>query len=294
MNKTTWPEDLLAAEQQLQLKPDLLINYVDTGQGPILFCLHNSGGFWQIWTKQIRYFSKKYRVIAIDLPQNGKSSRVKDETTLEYFTEVLQLFIQRLKLEQITFLGNCIGSAIALNYSQLYTENVKQLILFNICPGRRLGKNFMGHFYIKYLFQYKWLQKLSYPLLRYFREDSAYQKKFPSILFGKNFNREDEIFTYFCKNFHSYNKRKDRFKDLYALDSFTLDHYLNQADIPDLSLFWGAENQVTSLKKDGHFFAKQLNTDLIEVAKAGHLAMYEQADWVNEKIEHILITKQSN
>jgi pimeloyl-ACP methyl ester carboxylesterase len=284
------PSNFRGEENILSLDPDLQINYVDEGEGFPLIFLHNSGGFWQIWQKQLAFFSKKYRVIALDFPNNGKSSLVeKEELSLSYFTSILDQFLKKLKIKEFSLIGNCIGATVALNYSQTHSSKVKHLLLFNICPGIRLGSNLLEKSFIWALWHWPWLRSLSFPLLQYLREKSFHRNKFPSILFAPDFNPEDPFYLELKAHLDSYDGHPLRFKDLYALHSYSYQQYRASKLNKNAFLFWAEKNQVTSIKSDAPFFSKKLNLPIIPIKSAGHLCMYEQAELVNQKIDSILI-----
>ena len=54
---------------------NIKLHYVEEGQGEPLLLLHGNGEDGTYFVHQIAYFSKKYRVIAIDTRGHGKSPR---------------------------------------------------------------------------------------------------------------------------------------------------------------------------------------------------------------------------
>ena len=84
---------------------------------------------------------------------------------------------------------------------------------------------------------------------------------------------------------------KDRFKDLYSLNSYNLERYIHAPLQVPASLFWGLENKVTSLTKDGRFFATKLQLELIPIEGGGHLCMFEQGEQVNQLIQEFIKDK---
>ena len=114
------------------------INFIDEGRGDAIIFIHNGGGFWQIWEKQIDHFSKNYRVIAIDLPGFGNSSEAKELYTLDFNSQIILDIVDKLKIDNTKIVGNCIGASIAINLKNKYPQRFKKIILMNICPGERL------------------------------------------------------------------------------------------------------------------------------------------------------------
>ena len=64
------------------------IHYVEEGKGDLTllfihgWCINSS-----YWSSQIKYFSRQYKVIAIDLPGFGKSTSIRNEWTIEKYGE---------------------------------------------------------------------------------------------------------------------------------------------------------------------------------------------------------------
>ena len=52
------------------------IHYIDTGKGRVLVLLHGFLGSHEVWSVFIKKLSKKFRVIAIDLPGHGETPAI--------------------------------------------------------------------------------------------------------------------------------------------------------------------------------------------------------------------------
>ena len=103
--------------------------YRECGKGQPMILLHGNGEDGTYFEKQIRFFSKKYRVIAIDTRGHGKSPRGTAPFTLEQFAEDLKNFLDEKKLRRIILLGFSDGGNIALTFALRYPEYVDRLIL---------------------------------------------------------------------------------------------------------------------------------------------------------------------
>ena len=108
--------------------------YLDGGppDGEVVVMVHGFGGDKNNWPLYARYFTKRYRVIAPDLPGFGDNVRDPD---LNYGgaaqTERLHAFFTELGLENIHLAGNSMGGFIALNYALSYPEKLKSLTLID-------------------------------------------------------------------------------------------------------------------------------------------------------------------
>ena len=73
---------------------DIQLNYIEQGQGQPLILLHGNGEDTTYFEHQIPYFSKSYRIIAIDTRGHGKSPRGERPFTIVQFAEDLHEFIE--------------------------------------------------------------------------------------------------------------------------------------------------------------------------------------------------------
>lgn len=67
--------------------------YKEKGQGEPLILLHGNRENHEYFRNQIEYFSKSYRVIALDTRGHGKSPRGDEPFTIRQFAEDLREFM---------------------------------------------------------------------------------------------------------------------------------------------------------------------------------------------------------
>ena len=112
------------------------INYEDQGQGQPLILLHGYGASTYSWRHVSPYFSKSYRVIAIDLKGFGLSDKPVDSdySVLEQSRMVYE-FIRVHCLENVVLAGNSLGGAVSLltylMQSDQGTHHISKLILID-------------------------------------------------------------------------------------------------------------------------------------------------------------------
>lgn len=94
-----------------------------------MLLLHGNGENGEYFTHQMEYFSKTYRVIAIDTRGHGKSPRGTKPFTIRQFAEDLHAFMDEQNIERANILGFSDGGNIALVFALKYPERVKKLIL---------------------------------------------------------------------------------------------------------------------------------------------------------------------
>lgn len=116
--------------KQTQFK-NTQISYSDTGKGNVIVLLH---GFLEnkgMWDFYIPLFSKKNRVIAIDLLGHGESECLGYVHTMEDHADAIHAVLSELRIRKAIFIGHSMGGYVALAFAELYSETIKGLVLLN-------------------------------------------------------------------------------------------------------------------------------------------------------------------
>ena len=108
---------------------DIKLFYREKGSGKPLILLHGNGQSGEYFANQIEYFSKRYRVIAVDTRGHGQSPRGEAPFSIRQFADDLRDFMDGLGLEKADILGFSDGGNIALVFAIRYTERVDRLIV---------------------------------------------------------------------------------------------------------------------------------------------------------------------
>lgn len=112
------------------LPGNIRLAYIDEGKGSeTIIMIHGLGSYAQAWKRNITELSKKYRVIAVDLPGYGKSSKAPHSGLMTFYAGVISDFIQQLKLGQVNLAGHSMGGQISMVLALEHPELVKRLIL---------------------------------------------------------------------------------------------------------------------------------------------------------------------
>lgn len=105
------------------------LHYTEAGNGFPMILLHGNGEDGTYFKHQMEYFSKFYRVIAVDTRGHGKSPRGDGPFTLKRFAVDLRHFMDNLGIPKAILLGFSDGGNIALLFALKYPERVTQLII---------------------------------------------------------------------------------------------------------------------------------------------------------------------
>jgi pimeloyl-ACP methyl ester carboxylesterase len=75
------------------------------------------------------HFSKKYRVIAVDLPGFGESGNNRTNWTMASFGEDVAAVIKKLNLKQVVLVGFSMGAFVSIETAKTAPENLIGLVL---------------------------------------------------------------------------------------------------------------------------------------------------------------------
>lgn len=115
----------------LQLSNNRIAHYLEQGEGEPLVLIHGVGMQAAAWYPQIEYFSKHYRVISVDMPGHGKSTKLADGAPLKAFVDWAIEFITALNLGAVNLAGHSMGSLITTGVSVTRPDLVKRMAVLN-------------------------------------------------------------------------------------------------------------------------------------------------------------------
>jgi pimeloyl-ACP methyl ester carboxylesterase len=104
---------------------DHRIAYSEGGKGEPVVLVHGFGASSDNWNRMAGRLTKKYRVIAPDMPGWGQSTRI-DSVSYAYPQQVERLhgFVKQLGLERFHLVGHSMGGFISSAYAARYPEEV--------------------------------------------------------------------------------------------------------------------------------------------------------------------------
>ncbi|MFH0883793.1 MAG: alpha/beta hydrolase [bacterium] len=111
---------------------NLHIGYVDQGSGDqVLLLIHGLGSNIKGWNRNIPVLAMSYRVIAVDLPGYGYSSKDYYPYSLSFYAELLTEMLTNLGIDKAVFVGHSMGGQIAIIAALEYPERVSKLVLIS-------------------------------------------------------------------------------------------------------------------------------------------------------------------
>ncbi len=112
---------------------DLNIHYYEGGpsSAQTILMVHGFAANKDNWLRFARYLSQDYRVIALDLPGFGASSRPAGSYDVGTQTERLASVIDALDIKPLHLIGNSMGGHISALYAARYPDKVLSLALLD-------------------------------------------------------------------------------------------------------------------------------------------------------------------
>ena len=116
------------------------IAYSRAGNGPTLLMIHGVGLRLESWAAQIQFLSKKFTIIAVDLPGHGESNNLRMKpSNLDSYVEEIKLFADEVIEDSCIVIGHSLGALIALSYADQYEQECDGIIALN-CIYQRTNK----------------------------------------------------------------------------------------------------------------------------------------------------------
>ncbi len=123
-----WRSSLV--EKQIRVD-DLNVSYLErAGSGETIVLLHGFSGNKDLWVRFARWLPREYRVIAIDLPGHGSTTRDATKThSIQHITRGFAQTVDALGLGSFHLAGNSMGGYVSILYSAAHPDRTLTLCL---------------------------------------------------------------------------------------------------------------------------------------------------------------------
>lgn len=106
------------------------VRYLLTGSGPeTVLLVHGFGGDLDNWLFNQEPLAEAFRVLSLDLPGHGQSSKAPVVTALTDYASTITQLLDHLHFESVHAVGHSMGGAIVQKLAQLAPERVRSLTL---------------------------------------------------------------------------------------------------------------------------------------------------------------------
>ncbi|WP_281231591.1 alpha/beta fold hydrolase [Flavobacterium gelatinilyticum] len=107
------------------------ISFTDSGEGTAIVLLHGFLENKKMWTDYVDLFSKKYRVITVDLLGHGESDSLGYVHEMEDNAKAVNKVLENLNIEKAIILGHSMGGYVGLAFAELFPKKIQKLVLLN-------------------------------------------------------------------------------------------------------------------------------------------------------------------
>lgn len=105
--------------------------WCEAGDGEPLVLIHGVGMNRVVWTPQIEYLKRDFRVIAYDMLGHGDSPLPPEDTGLQDLGNQLAALLDELEIERTHLVGHSMGALVALDFALSQPDRVRSVVLLN-------------------------------------------------------------------------------------------------------------------------------------------------------------------
>lgn len=109
---------------------DIKMYYEVYGEGQPLLLIHGNKTGIKGWKPQIDFFSKKYKVFAVDCRGRGKSELGKDSLSYIQIANDLNQFVNLMKIDSVNILGKSDGGIVGILMGIYYPKKISKIVAF--------------------------------------------------------------------------------------------------------------------------------------------------------------------
>lgn len=113
----------------------MLVNYQQTGDAtnPAVIIIHGLFGSLENLNVVARALASKFNVINVDLRNHGRSFHDVD-MSYPVMANDIKILLDELKLDKVHLVGHSMGGKVAMQFAQLFAEQVDKLVVLDIAP----------------------------------------------------------------------------------------------------------------------------------------------------------------
>jgi len=110
------------------------IYYTVEGEGETIMLVHGYLESSEVWGEFAERLAENFRVIAVDLPGNGRSSLYEEEHTMCFLADALITVLDNEKTERTTIVGHSLGGYATLSVVERFPGRLNGYVLFHSHP----------------------------------------------------------------------------------------------------------------------------------------------------------------
>jgi pimeloyl-ACP methyl ester carboxylesterase len=103
------------------------------GNKPVVVLVHGLANSIEIWDRIVPLLSRRFRVVAFDLPGFGEASRPDAAYDSAFFVDQLTALLDTLGLPRAHLVGSSLGASVILRFSERHLDRIDRAVL--AAPG---------------------------------------------------------------------------------------------------------------------------------------------------------------
>lgn len=262
------------------------IKYFDEGEGNVLLFIHGLGASSYTWRYLSQYYKSNYRVICMDLEGFGESSKPTNKKyKIQQQSRLVNNFIQRKNLNNVTLIGNSFGGTVVLhtylNYRKL---DINKIILLDSAAYTQKFPTYIS------LLRTPVINRLAFYLIPH---KSIAKWVLNEIFYNKTLVTTEMITTYgsYMWGTGSHTALIGSAKSITSNDVKKLSTQYRKIKIPVL-IIWGDKDTVTRLEIGERLHQDIENSTFRVIKNCGHIPQEEEPEKTIAIINDFLIAEQ--
>ncbi len=226
------------------------------------------------WVFQIPELSKKYRVIAFDNRDVGRTSKTDTSYTIDTFAEDTYHLLSKLGVEKAHFLGFSMGGLIAQTFALKHPEMVRSLILCDTAPRGPRGLSWLT----------VWKE-----LVKTISRESFIKNLYVWVFTPETLENEDFVKTALENRLnHPYPQPPEAYiRQCEAIEKLDVTERLKEINTPTLVLV-GDRDFLTPVRYSEYLASLIPNAEMKVLRGCGHVSLFEKPEEFNKTVLEFL------
>jgi 3-oxoadipate enol-lactonase len=243
------------------------IYYEVTGTGDPVVLLHGLGSSGRDWEPQIAELSKHYRVVSLDLPGHGRSSRPPGPYRMAGFASDVAALMSHLGIDSAHICGISLGGMVAFQLAADAPDRVRALAIINSGPAFP-GRTLRGR--LTLVSRFAVIRMKGLPALA-------------PIIAGRLFPKPEQepLRQTFIQRFAE-NDRSAYEHTMRAIGKFDVSDRLDRIRCPVLVL--ASDRDYTPVAAKEAYVSRLADARLVVISDSGHASPMDQPERVNEAL----------
>jgi pimeloyl-ACP methyl ester carboxylesterase len=252
--------------------------YVEHGEGVPLIFIHGLMGGVYTWQDNLPGLSKKYKVVAVDLPGFCKSEKGNFPYTIPFFKEALRQFIEKKGYQRPVIIGISLGGHLAISYAIDHPEELGGIIVVGSTGG---GRRF--NLYEKLLVKLFWHDFVVSHVISGESLKRIWDRQFLTVNERTNQMFNDQ------PHFHDHSQAHKEYVHTFSRTLFSILHdplksRYHEIEVPCL-IVWGKKDYYHHIEDAYEMNRLIPNSQLKIFEKAGHTLMQEDIEGFNDAVD---------